>query len=498
MLDDAALQKLALKLFEIDAFKFGDFKMKVGINSPVYFDLRVVVSHPDVMDTLTDLLTEFIANKKLDTAGVHLCGVPYTALPVATLISIKGNKPMLIRRKEAKKYGTKKLIEGKFNAGDKCLIIEDVVTSGSSILETVDDLRSEGLIVTDAIVVVDREQGGVQNTEEKGVRMHSLFTLSYLLKVVLEAKLIEEGTVKAVGKYIAACQIRSDGSFMHGNGTKVINELSRVRMTFEARADLAKCPLAKELLRLIAAKKTTLCLAADLTTSEAILNLAEAAGPYICVLKTHVDIVSDFSIQFAHSLQSLAKKHNFLLLEDRKFADIGNTVAQQYAGGLYRIAEWADLVTVHSLPGQGVLKGLKSAIGERPADSPRGVFLLAEMSTEGALTDEKYSAATMKIATEMDTDFVAGIVCQSKDLVASPGLLQLTPGIKLEDGVDELGQLYDSPDRVVKERGADICVVGRGILNSKSPAETARIYRDRLWQAYIERITEDTNGTSAN
>uniref|UniRef100_A0A182QCX4 Uridine 5'-monophosphate synthase n=1 Tax=Anopheles farauti TaxID=69004 RepID=A0A182QCX4_9DIPT len=495
---EAKKKELALRLFEINAFKFGDFKMKVGINSPVYFDLRVIVSHPDVMDTLADILQEFIVDSKLNTAGAHLCGVPYTALPVATLISIKSNKPMLIRRKEAKKYGTKKLIEGKFNAGDKCLIIEDVVTSGSSILETVEDLRSEGLVVTDAIVVVDREQGGVQNTEERGVRMHSLFTLSYLLQVMLEAKRIEESTVKAVAKYIDACQIRSDGSFMkNGTTVVVVNELCRTGMTFEARADLAKCPLAKDLLKLMATKKTTLCLAADLTKSEDILNLADAVGPYICLLKTHCDIVCDFSEQFVRSLQSLARQHNFLLLEDRKFADIGNTVAQQYGGGLYRIADWADLVTVHALPGQGILKGLKSAIGTDKQAASRAVFLLAEMSTEGALTDEKYSSATVKMATEMDPDFVAGIVCQSKDLVASPGLLQLTPGVKLEEGVDGLGQLYDSPERVVKDKGADICVVGRGILASKTPSDTARIYRDRLWEAYLERIgTGEKNGSA--
>lgn len=158
--------------------------------------------------------------KENEIMSQQLCGVPYTALPLATLISIKANEPMLIRRKETKTYGTKKLIEGKFCAGDKCLIIEDVVTSGSSILETVVDLRSEGLTVTDAIVVVNREQGGVQNISEHGVKMHSLFTLSYLLGVLQEAGKIDECTVKAVAKYIEACQIKSDGTFAN-NGQKV-------------------------------------------------------------------------------------------------------------------------------------------------------------------------------------------------------------------------------------------------------------------------------------
>ncbi|XP_053693518.1 uridine 5'-monophosphate synthase [Sabethes cyaneus] len=484
-MDQTKLKELGIKLFEINAFKFGDFKMKVGINSPVYFDLRVIVSYPDVMNTVSDLLTEYIKLIEVDT-GVHLCGVPYTALPVATLISIKANKPMLIRRKEAKTYGTKKLIEGKFNAGDKCLIIEDVVTSGSSILDTVNDLRAEGLVVTDAIVVVDREQGGSKNTEESGVKMHSLFTLSFLLNVLHEAGRIEESTVLAVSKYIQATQIRSDGSFME-NGTKITNELSRTGMTFEARIDLAKCALSKDLMRLIASKKTTLCLAADLTNSEDILKLVEKVGPYICLLKTHIDIVEDFNENFVKSLQSLAKKHNFMIMEDRKFADIGNTVALQYAGGPFKIANWADLVTVHSLPGQGILKGLKSALSGLDQQQ-RGAFLLAEMSSQGNLVTPQYATATMKMATETDFDFVAGIVCQSPELVSFPGLLQLTPGVKIEEGIDSLGQKYDSPEHVVKNKGADICVVGRGILNAKNPADTAKLYRDRLWTAYCERV----------
>lgn len=86
-------------------------------------------------------------SKKLGLKYEQLCGVPYTALPLATLMSVHELKPMIIRRKESKSYGTKKLLEGKYNKGDLCLIVEDVITSGSSVLETVRDLRKEGMLV---------------------------------------------------------------------------------------------------------------------------------------------------------------------------------------------------------------------------------------------------------------------------------------------------------------------------------------------------------------
>lgn len=165
------------KLRAIGVIKYGEFTLKSGEISPIYFDLRLMISHPKLLQTVGDLMWEKVEGLPFDL----LCGVPYTALPMATAISLKHDIPMVMRRKEAKAYGTKKLIEGDFQAPARCLIVEDVVTSGASILETVEPLKDVGLEVTDAVVFLDREQGGRERLEAAGIRLHSIITLSEAL-----------------------------------------------------------------------------------------------------------------------------------------------------------------------------------------------------------------------------------------------------------------------------------------------------------------------------
>lgn len=422
------------------------------------------------MQKLTDCIYKFIEETEIQCD--QLCGVPYTALPLATLLSVKMRQPMLIRRKEAKSYGTKKLIEGKFQLEETCLIIEDVVTTGSSILDTTKDLRSEGLVVEDAIVVVDRQQGGSQHLDKNGIKMHSLFTLPYLINVLRDENKINDELAKTLNDYISK-PIESSKP-----------KTSRLQMSFLKRADISKNEVAKSLFKIMELKKTNLCLAADVTKTEEVLNLAESLGPYICVLKTHVDIIEDFNDDFIKSLKGLAEKHNFMLMEDRKFADIGSTVSLQFSKGVYKISAWTDLVTAHSLPGSGILKGLKAAMSEK---AQLGIFLLTEMSSEGNLISKEYSGQTMDMIKDF-SDIVAGIVAQSPNLIDDAGIIQLSPGCKLEASGDNLGQKYNTPEFVINDKGADIAVVGRGIIESKNPVEIAKTYRDRLWAAYENRL----------
>ncbi|XP_048267672.1 uridine 5'-monophosphate synthase-like isoform X1 [Bombus terrestris] len=465
---DSELEQLAVNLFDIGAFKFGEFVTKVGLKTPIYFDLRVLVSHPKIMTSLVRMLLPFVE----ECPNVaRICGVPYAAVPLATLISIDSNVPMLLMRKQTKTYGTKKIIEGKFKPGDSCVIIDDVVTSGSSILETADILRREGLKVTEAFVVIDREQNGKKNIESHGILMRSLYTTTKLMTYLLKANKIAANIVKDVTDYLLISK------------APIISPDNRLTMPFHIRAEKCKNAIGSKLFHLMESKQSTICLAADLTKADAVIELADLAGPHIVLLKTHVDILEDFSDNFIKRLKELAKKHDFLLMEDRKFADIENTVCLQYEKGIYKIAQWADVVTVHAIAGQSIIDDFKNSL--KNISEPRGLFILAEMSSKGALTIGDYMQDAISIA-EI-SDMVVGVVCQS-DIFSSPGLIQLTPGVRILKSTDDLGQQYNTPESVVNS-GADLAVVGRGITEAEDKLAATLKYKEELWAAYIKRIT---------
>jgi uridine monophosphate synthetase len=168
---------LADGLLEAGCVKFGEFTLKSGLKSPIYLDLRQLVTYPALLAQVAGAYLPILQDLEFQ----RIAGLPYAALPIATAVSLLGNYPLIYPRKEAKEYGTRAEIEGEYHAGETVAVIDDLATTGGSKFEAIDKLSAAGLKVRDVIVLVDRQSGAKEALEQAGYRLHAVLTISGLL-----------------------------------------------------------------------------------------------------------------------------------------------------------------------------------------------------------------------------------------------------------------------------------------------------------------------------
>ena len=174
---NAPLSRLTDGLLDAGCVKFGEFTLKSGLVSPIYIDLRRIISHPSLLAEIAQAYLPLLA----DLQFLRIAGLPYAAIPIATAISLAGNYPMLYPRKEVKSYGTKAEIEGDFLAGETVVVIDDLATTGGSKFEAIEKLTGAGLVVKDVVVLIDRQSGAKESLAEAGYRMHAVLTIGEML-----------------------------------------------------------------------------------------------------------------------------------------------------------------------------------------------------------------------------------------------------------------------------------------------------------------------------
>lgn len=182
-------QKVAAEFFDSGLLRFGEFTLKSGIVSPFYIDLRKAQSHPGAFHAITDAYSEMIADAD---DNLLLAGVPEAGTPLAAAVGYKLERVLVQPRKVIKEHGTKSSIEGDFNEGDSVILLDDLITKGDSKIEAIKQVEDAGLKVDRFIVLVDREQGGMELVREAGYKIDSAFTITDLMTRLLGLEKIDQ------------------------------------------------------------------------------------------------------------------------------------------------------------------------------------------------------------------------------------------------------------------------------------------------------------------
>ena len=191
--------QLAQDLFASQCVRFGQFKLKSGIMSPIYLDLRRLVTHPSILKRVAQAYAATLKELSFD----RLAGIPYAALPIATAISLEIDRPLIYPRREAKDYGTQALIEGDYQPGETIVVIDDLATTGGSKIEAIRKLEEAGLKVRDIVVLIDRGQGAGPMLAEAGYQLHAVVNLLDLLPEWLRSGAITAKQFEDVETFLA-------------------------------------------------------------------------------------------------------------------------------------------------------------------------------------------------------------------------------------------------------------------------------------------------------
>jgi orotate phosphoribosyltransferase len=191
-------EKIAKALTDANVVKFGEFTLTSGNISPIYVNLRVLPSYPDSMAIVTEELVKAVKKLKPEViAGAETAGIP-----LATAISIKTKIPMIYVRKKPKSYGTNEQIEGVLKKDAKVILVDDMATNAFSKIKFIDGIKYSGGIVEDVLIVLDREQGGVEALAKENVKLHSLITLKELLNYMKENNILDESKYNEIRDYL--------------------------------------------------------------------------------------------------------------------------------------------------------------------------------------------------------------------------------------------------------------------------------------------------------
>lgn len=189
-------------LDRIGALKFGAFKLTSGKMSPYYIDLRIVPSFPDAFQKICDFTAKLVKSEIGTDNFERIVGVPVAGMPIASVVAFTLKKPFLYVRRGARLHGRGRRIEGIIAPGNRVLLVDDLVTTGLSFQKAAKSITAEGGVVSDAVVLIDRQEGGKKRLEKSGIKLHALLSVTEIVNTLHELGTIDEEQAKLILKQV--------------------------------------------------------------------------------------------------------------------------------------------------------------------------------------------------------------------------------------------------------------------------------------------------------
>jgi orotate phosphoribosyltransferase len=196
------MKQVGILLIKNNAVKFGDYILTSGKKSPYYIDLRQTISSPITMDWIGNSLTRIVVNEIGITRIDKILGVPTAGVPFATVVSQKLGIPLIYYRQARKEHGVRKKVEGILDRNDRVLIVDDLITTGDSVIEAAEVVRDQGGVVNEMVVLLDREQGGEGNLRKSRIEPHLLFKISDAMNWLHSVRLISDDIYRTLISYL--------------------------------------------------------------------------------------------------------------------------------------------------------------------------------------------------------------------------------------------------------------------------------------------------------
>lgn len=455
---------LISKFYNLDIIKYGDYQLKSGIKTNIYIDFRKLVNYPKLFSYI-EKLVDMMYPELFNLENPKLIPIPMGGIPLGNYLAFSKQLPQIMVRDKQKEYGTKNIVEGSHSSTtDQFIIIEDVITSGSSIQETLNNLSRNNINLYYHAILCICNRGNLQTLDN--IPIFSIFKLSEI-----------ENYITLFNQH----PINNNLSFfkLNTNFTNLMYKLALI-------------------------KKSNIILSCDFMNDKEILEIINKLGTDIIGVKLHLDIIDIYKYDdFILQLKLLQKKYIFIIIEDAKYGDIESIMYEKINHSRLYIKDVADAITIHGLSGLSVLNSHNI---ELP------MIIVAEMSSADNMIDNNYTRKLItnirnnirqnkiqkKSTTINDNDNdnnnscninIGGIVCQSliPQIIEPFEFLTMSPGINLDVSGDNANQTYSIPNLKNNRLGL-FWIVGRGITKFKDNTiyEKMANYKSKGWKYFIE------------